>query len=227
MQLGGTRGGVRRAGRVDARRSGYPRRGRPAGPTDLVGAARVPGGDGGGCNAGHRPGGSAPGGRGQRSAASPGHSVRTVRTQRSASALACGGRTGVTRMSASCDRNRSLKLRVNFASWSRSRKRIYGPRSSSTSSRLRACWVTQPPSGLAVTPQRWTRLLSSSTGAQHLQPPQPNGVDGEEVASEDRVTVLAQERSPARGGALGCRRDAGTGEHVAHQGRRHRDPESA
>jgi len=51
---------------------GYPRRGRPAGPTDLVVAARVPGGDGGGCNAGHKPGGSAPSGCGQRSAASPG-----------------------------------------------------------------------------------------------------------------------------------------------------------
>jgi hypothetical protein len=104
----------------------------------------------------------------------------------------------VTRMSASCDRNRSLKLRVNFASWSRSRKRTCRPRSSSTSSRLRACWVTQPPSGLAVTPPRWTRLLSSSTGEQHLPPPQPDGVDGEEVARHDPGGLLAQERSPGR-----------------------------
>jgi hypothetical protein len=35
-------------------------------------------------------------------------------------------------------------------------------RSPSTSRRLRACWVTQRPSGLAVTPVRCTRRVSSS-----------------------------------------------------------------
>jgi hypothetical protein len=34
--------------------------------------------------------------------------------------------------------------------------------SPSTTSRLRACWVTQPLLGLAVTPARWTRRVSSS-----------------------------------------------------------------
>jgi hypothetical protein len=52
--------------------------------------------------------------------------------------------------------------RVNFASWSRSRKRSRRPRSPSAS-RLRACWVTQAPFGWAVTPARWTRRVSSST----------------------------------------------------------------
>jgi len=36
------------------------------------------------------------------------------------------------------------------------------PAFASTSSRLRACWMTQGPLGLAVTPARWTRLVSSS-----------------------------------------------------------------
>jgi len=35
-------------------------------------------------------------------------------------------------------------------------------RSPSTTSRLRACWVTQALLGLAVTPARWTRRVSSS-----------------------------------------------------------------
>jgi hypothetical protein len=47
MQLAGTREGVRRAGRVDARRLGHPGRGQSTGRTGLVAAARAPGGDGG------------------------------------------------------------------------------------------------------------------------------------------------------------------------------------
>src|SRR6266536_4925651 len=62
---------------------------------------------------------------------------------------------------------------------------------------------------------------------QHVQPPQPDRVDSEEVAGEDRVSLLAQERSPARGAALRCRRYARTGEHVAYQRRGNGDPELA
>jgi hypothetical protein len=47
------------------------------------------------------------------------------------------------------------------------------------------------------------------------------------VRTISRVRVSAQERPPAGGGALRCRRDAGTGEHVPHQRRRPRDPELA
>jgi hypothetical protein len=47
------------------------------------------------------------------------------------------------------------------------------PRSPGTSSRLRACWVTQAALGLAVTPARWTRRVSSSmrnsTYSRHRQ----------------------------------------------------------
>jgi hypothetical protein len=31
---------------------------------------------------------------------------------------------------------------------------------------------------------------------QHLQPPQPDGIDGEEVAGDDGARLLAQERPP-------------------------------
>jgi len=62
---------------------------------------------------------------------------------------------------------------------------------------------------------------------QQLQPPQPEGVDGEQVTGEDHVSLLAQERPPAGDGALGCGRDAGAAEHVAHQPRRHRDAKPA
>jgi hypothetical protein len=51
---------------------------------------------------------------------------------------------------------------ANLASRSRSKKRTGRLRSSNASKRLRACWVTQVPSGLAVTPARWTRRVSSS-----------------------------------------------------------------
>ncbi len=62
------------------------------------------------------------------------------RTQRSAYALALGARTGVTSTSPASARNLSLKLRENFASWSRTSKRTCRPGSPTTSSRLRACW---------------------------------------------------------------------------------------
>jgi hypothetical protein len=58
-------------------------------------------------------------------------------------------------------------LRQNFASRSRSRNRIGRPRSPNTSRRLRACWVTHSPLGLAVTPARCTRRVSSSMTPAH------------------------------------------------------------
>jgi hypothetical protein len=73
-----------------------------------------------------------------------------------------GACTGVRSISAPCEPKTSSKLWVNFASRSRSTKQRRRPCSSSTSSRLRACWATQAALGLAVTPARWTRRVSSS-----------------------------------------------------------------
>jgi hypothetical protein len=70
--------------------------------------------------------------------------------------------TGVNSTSAPSERSTSSKLRENFASQSCSTKRARRPCSPSTRSRLRACWVTHWPFGLAVTPARWTRRVSRS-----------------------------------------------------------------
>ena len=51
-------------------------------------------------------------------------------------------------------RNTSSKLAVNFASRSRMRNFTSRERSISSELRLRACWVTHSPTGLAVTPER-------------------------------------------------------------------------
>src|SRR5262245_46872885 len=60
---------------------------------------------------------------------------------------------------------------------------------------------------------------------QDVQAPRPDGVEGEQVTREDRVSVVAQERPPVRGDTLRRRRDGSAGAHVAHQRRRNRDPE--
>src|SRR5439155_1155890 len=62
---------------------------------------------------------------------------------------------------------------------------------------------------------------------EHVQTLKPDGVDGQEVAGEHRVAMLAQEGAPALPVALGCRRDAGVSEHAAHQRRRNVDAELA
>jgi hypothetical protein len=61
---------------------------------------------------------------------------------------------GVTSIWAPSEPSTSSNARVNLASRSRSRNRSRRPHSPSTSSRLRACWVTHGPSGLAVTPAK-------------------------------------------------------------------------
>jgi hypothetical protein len=52
----------------------------------------------------------------------------------------------------SLDRKTASKPAVNLASRSRTRNLTAHPRSASTIVRLRACWVTQGPAGLAVIP---------------------------------------------------------------------------
>jgi hypothetical protein len=49
-----------------------------------------------------------------------------------------------------------------------------------------ACWVTQAPSGLAVTPARWTPRGVQLDEEQHIQPPQPDGIG-------DQAAVPAQQ----------------------------------
>ena len=86
-----------------------------------------------------------------------GHSVRAVRTKRSACALACGERNGVPTTVTPSVRRTSSRPVTNFA-W-RSRIRNLTSSSAPERLRLRACWVTQWPSGLVVVPARWTRRV--------------------------------------------------------------------
>jgi hypothetical protein len=65
------------------------------------------------------------------------------------------------------------------------------PRSSRTSSRLRACWVTQRPLGLAVTPARRTRRVSNSmTNSTDSRRHQPVATV-KQVARDDPGGLLA------------------------------------
>jgi hypothetical protein len=84
------------------------------------------------------------------------HSAWAVRTQRSAYASASGARTGVRSTWAPCEQNTSSKLRQNFVSQSRSRKRTCRPRSPAPAADCGPAGRPQAPSGLAVTPARWT-----------------------------------------------------------------------
>jgi hypothetical protein len=107
------------------------------------------------------------------------------------------GCTGVSTTSASSDRNTSSKARQNLASRSRRTKRIL--RCPSTSSRLRACWATQAPAGLAVTPARWTRRVSSSIKNTTYRRRSQTVSTVEEVAGDDPGGLLSEERLPCRG----------------------------
>jgi hypothetical protein len=71
--------------------------------------------------------------------------------------------------------------------------------------RFRACWVTQPPSGLAVTPARWTRRVSSSMTHSTSSRRSHTVSTVQQVAGEDPSGLLAQERPPGAGGSPWCR----------------------
>ena len=132
------------------------------------------------------------------------HSARTVRTQRSAYALALGVCTGVTSASAPSEANTSSKLRQNFVSRSRITKPTRRPRSPRAGGRLRACWATQRP-GVGGRADQVDSPGVQLDEEQHVQAPQPHGVDGEEVTGDDPGGLLAQKRPPGRGGPPWCR----------------------
>jgi hypothetical protein len=147
------RGADRRADRVDKPRPADPPRQPPAQQVGPVPQARAPDADDAGCRARHRPPRPAPSGFVRRSGASP-----ALGADRADPSLGVrvrpGPCTGVTSTWAPSEQNTSSKLRQNFASRSPSRNRTRRPRSSNTSSRLRACWVTQRLSGVGGHPDR-------------------------------------------------------------------------
>jgi hypothetical protein len=195
MQLVGIRAGDRRAGHVVAQRLGPPRQAWCAARAELAVAGPAPEGDDARCRAGRRPEGPAQGDCGRRSAASPG-----TRLGPCAHTVRVGVRVG------------RLHRRHQHLHTFRSEHVI------ESAPELRipiANKEAQPASSLFMTSNR-LRLLDDPCAfgigghaahvnppgvqldeEQHLQPSQPDGVDGE-AGRRPRFRRLAGEGTPAR-----------------------------
>src|SRR5437763_7002139 len=155
------------------------------------------------------------------------HSRRTLPTQRSMCAFAFGASTGVRMTLIFSLWRRASKARGNFVSRSWIRNRTRRSRSSSSISRLRACcsipirvWAAGAGEGLDA-------AAADRDEDDYVEAAQPDGVDGEEVAGEDRLAVRSEEAAPRLRVAPRRRRQAGVGEDVTDGGRRDGDAELA
>lgn len=81
---------------------------------------------------------------------------------RSAKAFALGARIRVLMILIPAVAKTASKGAVNLAPLSRIKNVARATGSDTSKQKLRACWVTKPLTGLAVTPARWTRRVSSS-----------------------------------------------------------------
>ena len=90
------------------------------------------------------------------------HSRRMVPTNRSQTAFARGAMMGVLMIRIPSAAKTASKEEVNLVSLSSMRNLTGVVRSVSSQQRLRACWVTQPATGLAVTPAMRTRRVPCS-----------------------------------------------------------------
>jgi len=188
----GTGAGGRPAGRIDARCLADPRQRRSRRPVGLARVASArPGAGDTGCRARRRSEGLVRGGGtqpaaspdSQRGRCGPNLPRRRVRTGRPDW---CEEHPGASEQHTSSKPGRT---------WRHGRGRESAPVAPAhpSPSRLRACWVTQPPSGLAVTPASWTRRVASSTGAR--------------ICSRRSQTVPTVKQSPARSPAAGSPRN--------------------
>ena len=91
-----------------------------------------------------------------------------------------------------------------------------------------ACLLRHPATvGVACSSDVLDSAAADADEHEHVHTAQQDGVHGEEVTGKRRRGVLAQERAPVQPVPLGCRRNPGRSEDVAHQGGRHIDPEHA
>ena len=202
MQLVGTRESIHQAGRVGALGLGEGRRAGSEQREDWAVPAQALGVDDAGCSAGPRSVGPAGGDRGQPSAASQ------------------GTRYGRSAPNAPHMRWRWVPARVSPALWcppSGIRRR--------TTAELPVTVAEEAhrPALLAEHHEQVAGLLGDPGGVgvgghpgqvdptsaqfdeeQHVQPAQPDGVDGEEVAGDDRGGLPAQERPPGGGRRPRC-----------------------
>ena len=155
------------------------------------------------------------------------HSRRTLPTQRSTCAFAFGARSGVrmTRMlspakrASNCAENLRLGRGRGSAPGARDRR---GPSASCAPAA-----ASKPCPGSPCRGEVFNPTAADREQDKHVQAAKPDGVDGQEVASDDRIALLAQEAAPGQLVALRRGRDAGVGEHAAHQRRGNVDAELA
>lgn len=85
---------------------------------------------------------------------------------------------------------------VNLASRSRTRNLNRPARSPRSTIKLRACWVVHSPVGFAVTPRMWTRRGHHLHHHQHVNTPQGDRVEVEEIRGQQPRRLDPKERSP-------------------------------
>ena len=152
----------------------------------------------------------------------PVQALRSVRSARSArrARWPAATRNGVWITLTPSVRKTSSKPATNFVS--RSRIRNLTSSSAPERLRLRACWVTQRPSGFAVIAGEVHAAGLQLDEEQHVVAAQQGGLDGEEVARDDARRLRAQELTPARPRAPWRRSEAGACEQPANRARRDR-----
>jgi hypothetical protein len=200
MQLAGTRGAGHRAGLVDTRCSRDPRRRSSVRWLGPAPGAAAPGVPGAGCSARRRPGGPPPG-------ASPNDQqpVQALRADSADPPLRVGVR--VRRLHRGHEHLDTLRpkhviepaaeLRVSIAN------EEAHPASSFVQGQQQVARLLGDPGGIGIgghTAQVDPAGIQLDE-EQHiqLQPPQPDGIDGEEITGDDPGCLLAQKRLPGCG----------------------------
>ncbi len=121
----------------------------------------------------------------------------------------------------------ATKLTVNLASRSRMRNLNCATRFASSMSRLRACWTSHAPVGLAVTPQNVDPATRDLHHEQHVQALEEHRVDVEAAARQHGFGLRQQELPPGQPHAARCWLDARSFEQQPHGARRDRVPKPA
>ena len=112
----------------------------------------------------------------------------------------------------------AAQVLVKVASRSRTRNLNCSMRSARSMRRVRACWATGSPVGLAVTPRRWTRRVETSSTnrtSRRLRKTVSSG-RGRRPRS---LGLGGQELLPGQAGAAWCRVDAASVEEQPHRAR--------
>jgi hypothetical protein len=195
MQLAGTHAGVRRADRVGAPDLSELRGRHPHWRVASAMPAEAPGGADARCSAQCRFAASVPGGGVRRSAANPGtrHGPCPPSAPRTRWRWAPGPGSAPPRRppSGRCHRMRGR-------TWCHGRGARTGSSSLLAQHQQQVAGLLGDPGAVGVggDPSQVDAPGGSSMREQHVQPSQPYGVDGEEVAGEEPGGLLAQERPP-------------------------------